>query len=48
MGLLEASPDLASGEFADRVLEAVSRWTERTSSEERDDDITLLVIRSNR
>jgi phosphoserine phosphatase RsbU/P len=45
--IVEAEPDLPSSAFADRVLEAVSGWTERTSAEGHDDDITLLVIRSS-
>jgi sigma-B regulation protein RsbU (phosphoserine phosphatase) len=46
--LLEASPELPSDEFADRVLEAVTAWTERPHGEGHDDDVTLLVMRSSR
>jgi serine phosphatase RsbU (regulator of sigma subunit) len=45
--LLEASPDLPPGEFADRALEALVEWTGRAPGEGHDDDITLLVIRAN-
>jgi sigma-B regulation protein RsbU (phosphoserine phosphatase) len=44
--LLEASPDLPADAFADRVLEVVAGWTERSAAEGHDDDVTLLVIRS--
>jgi serine phosphatase RsbU (regulator of sigma subunit) len=43
--LLADSPDLGSDEFADRAVDTVGRWTERSSREGHDDDITLLVIR---
>jgi serine phosphatase RsbU (regulator of sigma subunit) len=45
--IVEAEPDLASNAFADRVLESVARWTGRSSAENNDDDVTLVVIRSN-
>ncbi len=45
--LLQASPELPSDAFADRVLDAVTAWTGRPPGEGHDDDITLLVIRSN-
>jgi serine phosphatase RsbU (regulator of sigma subunit) len=44
--LLNRSPDLPSNAFADRVLEAVKAWTERSPAEGHDDDITLLVMRA--
>jgi sigma-B regulation protein RsbU (phosphoserine phosphatase) len=46
--LLEASPDLPSDRFVDRVLEAVTAWTGRPAGEGHEDDVTLLVIRSSR
>jgi sigma-B regulation protein RsbU (phosphoserine phosphatase) len=45
--LLEASPELPSDAFADRVLGAVTAWTGRSADEGHDDDVTLLVIRSS-
>jgi serine phosphatase RsbU (regulator of sigma subunit) len=45
--LLETSPELPSGAFADHVLESVNGWTGRSAAEGHDDDITLLVIRAN-
>jgi len=45
--VVEAEPDLPSDAFADRLLEAVTRWTGRSSAESNDDDVTLLAVRSS-
>jgi serine phosphatase RsbU (regulator of sigma subunit) len=44
--LLEGASDQSSSALADRVLEKVKAWTERSPEEGHDDDITLLVIRA--
>ena len=45
--IVDAEPDLPSNAFADRILEAVARWTGRSAAQNNDDDITLVVIRSS-
>jgi serine phosphatase RsbU (regulator of sigma subunit) len=45
--IVEAESDLPSNAFADRILEAVARWTGRSAGQNNDDDITLVVIRSS-
>src|SRR5271168_5104800 len=41
---LEAEQSTSADQFADRLLEALSRWSARGSDEEMDDDITMVAI----
>jgi phosphoserine phosphatase RsbU/P len=41
---LEAEQSTSADQFADRLLEALSRWSARGSAEELDDDITMVAI----
>jgi phosphoserine phosphatase RsbU/P len=41
---LEAEQSTSADQFADRLLEALSRWSARGSAEEMDDDITMVAI----
>jgi len=41
---LEQNSDLAAADFADRLLDHLSRWSCRTSDQEPDDDVTLLAV----
>jgi len=47
LALLDASPDLSSGAFAEHLLETLARWTQRSGADGHDDDITVLVIGAN-
>ncbi len=41
---LEAEQSTSADQFADRLLEELSRWSARGSAEEMDDDITMVAI----
>jgi serine phosphatase RsbU (regulator of sigma subunit) len=41
---LEAEQSTSADQFADRLLEGLSRWSARGSTEELDDDITMVAI----
>ena len=41
---LEAEQSTSADQFADRLLEELSRWSARGSTDELDDDITMVVI----
>ena len=41
---LQSHHDLSAGEFVDGVLDELSRWSDRTSGREPEDDTTLLAI----
>jgi hypothetical protein len=45
--IVDAESDLPSNAFADRILEAVARWTGRSAAQNNDDDITLVVVRAS-
>jgi phosphoserine phosphatase RsbU/P len=41
---LESNHDLSAGQFVDRFLDELSRWSDAASGREPEDDITLLAI----
>jgi len=41
---LESNQDLGAGQFVDRLLDELARWSDRASGREPEDDITLLAI----
>jgi phosphoserine phosphatase RsbU/P len=41
---LETERSTSADQFADRLLEELSGWSDRGSAEELDDDITMVVI----
>jgi serine phosphatase RsbU (regulator of sigma subunit) len=41
---LESNHDLSAGQFVDRFLDDLSRWSDAASGREPEDDITLLAI----
>jgi serine phosphatase RsbU (regulator of sigma subunit) len=45
---LQNNHDLSAGKFVDGLLDEVSRWSDRASGREPEDDVTLLAIHFNR
>jgi sigma-B regulation protein RsbU (phosphoserine phosphatase)/two-component system sensor histidine kinase ChiS len=41
---LEAEQSTSADQFADRLLEELSRWSARSSAEDLDDDITMVAV----
>jgi serine phosphatase RsbU (regulator of sigma subunit) len=41
---LQSNPDMSAGEFVDRSLDELSRWSDKASGREPEDDITLLAV----
>ena len=41
---LESNHDLSAGQFVDRFLDELSRWSDAASGREPEDDITLLAV----
>jgi serine phosphatase RsbU (regulator of sigma subunit) len=44
---LQNNHDLSAGKFVDGLLDEVSRWSDRASGRESEDDVTLLAIHFN-
>jgi phosphoserine phosphatase RsbU/P len=41
---LQSNADLSAGQFVDSLLEELSRWSDKASGREQEDDLTLLAI----
>jgi serine phosphatase RsbU (regulator of sigma subunit) len=41
---LQSSHDMSAGEFVDRALDELSKWSDRASGREPEDDLTLLAV----
>jgi serine phosphatase RsbU (regulator of sigma subunit) len=41
---LQSNHDMSAGEFVDRSLDELSRWSDRASGREPEDDLTLLAV----
>ncbi len=44
---LENNHDLSAGQFVDNLLDELSRWSDRASGREPEDDLTLLALHFN-
>jgi serine phosphatase RsbU (regulator of sigma subunit) len=41
---LQSNHDMSASEFVDRSLDELSRWSDRASGREPEDDLTLLAV----